>query len=90
MPKNRSNTTKVVSNTVANSQYSKIYFLASRNRREALSDVEQRKLTATLEKHINLPIGTAGLAKDIIESTTKAFKAHRCALDSDYAFIRTA
>ena len=30
------------------------------------------------------------LAKETIESITKAFKAHRCALDSDYAFIRTA
>jgi hypothetical protein len=30
------------------------------------------------------------VAKDTIESITKAFKAHRCALDSDYAFIRTA
>jgi hypothetical protein len=30
------------------------------------------------------------LAKETIESITKAFKAHRCALDSNYAFIRTA
>jgi hypothetical protein len=30
------------------------------------------------------------LAKETIENITKAFKAHRCALDSDYAFIRTA
>jgi hypothetical protein len=37
--------------------------------------------------------GTNGgerLAKETIEGITKAFKAHRCALDSNYAFIRTA
>jgi hypothetical protein len=30
------------------------------------------------------------LAKETIESITKAFKAHDCALDSNYAFILTA
>jgi hypothetical protein len=34
--------------------------------------------------------GDERLAKETIESITKAFKAHRCALDSNYAFIRTA
>ena len=48
MPKNRSKTPKGVSDAVANSQNSNIYFLARRNRAQGLSDVEQRKLTATL------------------------------------------
>jgi hypothetical protein len=34
--------------------------------------------------------GDERLAKETIESITKAFKAHRCALDINYAFIRTA
>jgi hypothetical protein len=38
----------------------------------------------------NTSAETERLAKETIESITKAFKAHRCALDSDYAFIRTA
>jgi hypothetical protein len=36
------------------------------------------------------PGGDERLAKETIEHITKAFKAHRCALDSNYAFIRTA
>jgi hypothetical protein len=34
--------------------------------------------------------GDEGLSKETIKSITKAFKAHCCALDSNYAFIRTA
>jgi hypothetical protein len=34
--------------------------------------------------------GDERMAEETIESITKAFKAHRCALDSNYAFIRTA
>jgi hypothetical protein len=34
--------------------------------------------------------GDEQLAKETMESITKAFKAHHCALDSNYAFIRTA
>jgi hypothetical protein len=33
---------------------------------------------------------TEGNTTDTFKSITKAFKAHHCALDSDYAFIRTA
>ncbi len=34
--------------------------------------------------------GDERLAKETIESITKAFKAHRCAFDSHYVFIRSA